>query len=206
MKKTDIILLTGLFASIVFTNFCDFGRTLYDIEHDVLRMHILANSDSEEDQELKLAVRDRLLEKSDELFGGCDSLEQMKQRADEKKDEINAIALDVIHQRGYDYPVETQVVNMKFDARPYGNITMPAGDYDALRVTIGEAEGHNWWCVMYPPLCIPAAEEVSADEERAGEYFTDKELDVMENPEDYQVKFKCAQWFDSIGKFFGGLF
>ncbi|MGN0614358.1 MAG: stage II sporulation protein R [Porcipelethomonas sp.] len=206
MKKTDIILLTGLIGSIAFTNFADFGSTLYSIENDVLRMHILANSDSEEDQQLKLSVRDKLLEKSGEIFGGCETLEEMKQCAQEKKEEINSIALDVIHQNGYDYTVDTQVVNMEFDAREYGDITMPAGNYDALRVTIGEAEGHNWWCVMYPPLCLPAAESVEADEKTAEEYFSSKQLDVMENPEDYKVKFRCAEWFASLKKAIGSWF
>lgn len=200
MKKTDIILSAGLISAILFTNFTDFGKTLYSIENDVLRMHILANSDSKEDQELKLCVRDRLIEKSDEIFEGCNTLEEMKACAEEKKEEINDIALDVIHEKGYNYTVDTQVVNMEFDSREYGEITMPAGNYDALRVTIGEAEGHNWWCVMYPPLCIPAAEKVTTDKKTAEDYFDKKQLDVMENPEEYQVKFKCVEWYDSLKK------
>ncbi|MBE6845112.1 MAG: stage II sporulation protein R [Ruminococcus sp.] len=200
MKKTDIILLSGLMASILFTNFFDFGKTLYSIENEVLRMHILANSDSEEDQSLKLCVRDRLLENSDELFGECETLEQMKECAEEKKEEISAIALDVIHEKGYNYTVDTEVVNMEFDNREYGDITMPAGNYDALRVTIGEAQGKNWWCVMYPPLCLPAAENVVADDKKADEYFDEKQMDVMQNPEKYQVKFKCLEWFSTVKK------
>lgn len=200
MKKTDIILSAGLISAILFTNFTDFGKTLYSIENDVLRMHILANSDSKEDQELKLCVRDRLIEKSDEIFEDCNTLEEMKACVEEKKEEINDIALDVIHEKGYNYTVDTQVVNMEFDSREYGEITMPAGNYDALRVTIGEAEGHNWWCVMYPPLCIPAAEKVTADKKTAEDYFDKKQLDVMENPEEYQVKFKCVEWYDSLKK------
>lgn len=200
MKKTDIILLAGLASAMLFTNFTEFGKTLYSIENDVLRMHILANSDSEEDQNLKLCVRDRLLENSQELFGECSSLEEMKACAIEKQDQIKEIALDVIHEKGYNYTVDTQVVNMEFDTREYGDITMPAGKYDALRVTIGKAQGHNWWCVMYPPLCLPAAEEVNADMNTAEEYFDEKQLDVMENPEKYQVKFKCVEWYRALKK------
>lgn len=202
MKKTDIILLTGLIASIIFTNFSDFGSTLNSIEHDVLRLHILANSDSSEDQQLKIQVRDKLLEKSEEFFGGCETLEQMKESAEEKKEEINSVVLDVIHENGFDYSANTQVVNMEFDTREYGDITMPTGDYDALRITIGDAMGHNWWCVMYPPLCLPAAENVESDNKKADEYFDKKQLDVMENPDDYQVKFKCVEWYKSIKKWF----
>ncbi len=200
MKKTDVILLMGLLGSIVFTNFADFENTLGSIEQDVLRMHILANSDSEEDQALKLCVRDKLLEKSDEFFGECKTLEDMKLCAEQKREEINDIVLDTIHEKGYDYTACTQVVNMEFDAREYGGITMPAGSYDALRVTIGEAQGHNWWCVMYPPLCIPAAENVDSDMKKADEYFDEKQLDVMKNPDEYEVKFKCVEWYHSIKK------
>jgi len=206
VKKTDIILFTGLIGSIIFTNFADFGKTLYSIENEVLRMHILANSDSKEDQSLKLCVRDRLLEKSDEIFGDCETLEDMKKCAEQKKSEINSIALDVIHEKGYDYSVDTQLVNMDFDVRQYGDITMPAGKYDALRITIGEAEGRNWWCVMYPPLCIPAAEEVEVNENKADEYFDCKQKDIMENPDDYCVKFKCVEWFRSIKRGFSNFF
>lgn len=200
MKKTDIILIAGLLGSIIFTNFADFENTLGSIRQDVLRMHILANSDSKEDQNLKLCVRDELLEKSEELFGECKTLEDMKICAEEKKDEINSLVLDVIHEKGFDYTANTQVVNMEFDAREYGDITMPAGTYDALRITIGNAQGHNWWCVMYPPLCLPAAENAEADMENANRYFNEKQLDIMENPDDYEVKFKCVEWYNSIKK------
>lgn len=200
MKKIDLIIVMGLIGSIVFTNFTEFGKALESIEQDVFRMHILANSDSEEDQALKLCVRDKLLEKSDEFFGECKTLEEMKYCAEEKKDEINLVVLDVIHENGFNYTAQTQVVNMEFDTREYGDITMPAGTYDALRVTIGEAEGHNWWCVMYPPLCLPAAENVKADINIAYEYFDEDQLDIMENPNDYEVKFKCVEWYRSLKK------
>lgn len=195
MKKTDIILITGLASAMLFTNFTQFGKTLYSIENNVLRMHILANSDSKDDQDLKLCVRDRLLENSEELFGECNSLEEMKACAIEKQDQIKEIALDVIHEKGYNYTVDTEVVNMEFDAREYGDITMPAGKYDALRVTIGEAKGHNWWCVMYPPLCVPAASE---DENLQEEYFTEDEKEMLNDPQKFRYKLKCLEWLSEL--------
>lgn len=200
MKKTDIILLSGLIGAIIFSNFASFKSTLSGLEKGVLRMHILANSDSEEDQQLKLKVRDRLLECSDDLFGGCDTLDKMKKTAAEKIDDINAVVYDVIKENGFDYGFHTEIANMNFDERVYGDITMPAGNYDALRITLGEAKGHNWWCVMYPPLCIPAAEDVTSDEKSAEEHFTKDELDIMKNPENYRVKFKCVEVFNNIKK------
>lgn len=198
MKKTDVILFTGLIGSIIFSNFAGFEKNLDNIEHEVLRMHILANSDAEYDQNLKLKVRDRLLENSDVIFAGCESLEEMKVKANENLSEINDIVLEVIHENGYNYTAQTQLVNMEFDTREYGDITMPSGKYDALRVTIGEAEGHNWWCVMYPPLCIPAAEKVESDEKTAEDYFDAEELDIMKNPEKYEVRFKCVEMFKEL--------
>lgn len=198
MKKTDIILLGGLISAILFSNFASFENTLNNIENDVLRLHILANSDSVSDQNLKIKVRDRLLENSEELFGECDTLEEMECTAEEKLDEINNIVLEVIDENGFDYTAQTNLVNMEFDNRVYGGMTMPAGNYEALRITIGEAEGHNWWCVMYPPLCIPVAESVVTDENTAEKYFSEDELDIMENPQNYKVKFKCAEVFRNI--------
>ena len=148
MKKFDVVLILGCLGAVLFSDFSGVNRTLESIKSDVLRMHILANSDSEEDQALKLKVRDRLLECSEDIFGGADSLEEMKKKAGTKLDKINSIVGEVIHENGYNYSSEAKLVNMDFDTREYGEITMPAGKYDALRITIGEAEGHNWWCVM----------------------------------------------------------
>ena len=202
MKKTDIILLLGMAGAIAFTNIFGVGRTLYSLERDVLRLHILANSDTDEDQQLKLAVRDKLLENSEELFGGCDTLDEMKVRAREKQSEINDIALSVIHEKGYDYSVKNSVVNMEFDDRTYGDMTMPSGTYDALRVKIGSGKGHNWWCVMYPPLCLPAAEEVHADKQKADDYFNDQQIDMLENHDDYKVRLWCVDFFKKIFSLF----
>lgn len=200
MKKTDVILLSGLIGAILFTNFAGFESKIAGFEREVLRMHILANSDSKEDQELKIKVRDELLSHSDEIFSGCADLDDMKEAAEENLEYINNIALGVISENGFDYGAESNIVNMEFDERVYGDITMPAGNYDALRITIGEAKGHNWWCVMYPPLCIPAAECVESDTSAAQEYFSAEEMNVLENPQEYKAGFKCAEMFRSLKK------
>lgn len=198
MKKFDIVLLAGFLGALVFSDLSGVNRTLERLQSGVLRMHILANSDSKEDQELKLKVRDRLLECSEEIFGGAENLEEMKAKAEDKLGSINEIVEEVIRENGFDYGAETKLVNMEFGVREYGDITMPAGDYDALRITIGEAEGHNWWCVMYPPLCLPAAEEAEGDISAAEKYFDGDEADMMENPEDYEIRFKCIDIFKKI--------
>ena len=158
MKRLELILLAGLLGAILYANVSSVSRTVDKLQAQVLRLHILANSDSEEDQALKLAVRDRLLSCSEELFGDAQTLEEAYDAAQSKLDRIREIARQVVQEQGFTYDVEAELVEMPFDERVYEDLTMPAGEYEALRITIGEAEGHNWWCVVFPPLCLSAAE------------------------------------------------
>ncbi|MCL2056427.1 MAG: stage II sporulation protein R [Oscillospiraceae bacterium] len=145
MKKIHIILLPLLVFSVMLHAYAGFEQEYSNIRAQMLRLHVLANSDSEEDQALKLKVRDALLAQTEDLgqAGGLVRLEEAARR------EIRA--------NGYDYPVKAELVNMFFPTRRYDDITVPAGRYNAVRLTIGEGGGENWWCVMYPPMCIPAA-------------------------------------------------
>lgn len=192
MRKLETAMCLGLILAIFLGSFSGFAGKLENLQHNVLRLHILANSDSDYDQNLKLKVRDRLLEESDNLFQGCETLEEMKKRASEQKDTIRRIAKSVLEENGCQEDVAVQLVQMQFDTREYDEITMPAGCYDALRILIGKAEGHNWWCVMYPPLCLPVAEpEIWFDADTA---------DILENPQKYEVKFKCVELWDELMK------
>ncbi len=200
MKKFHTLILTaGFILTIIISNSVGFikdGRKLDQLRESVLRLHILADSDSEEDQRLKLCVRDALLERSGELFGEADDLESAEEAALEALPEIVDIAEDTLRAQGCDSPVRAYLADMEFDERVYGNITMPAGKYRALRIEIGEAKGHNWWCVMYPPLCIPAAEEVESRNEK--EYFDEKELDIVYRPKKYRIKFAIWDKFKKL--------
>lgn len=190
MRKLETAMCLGLILAIFLGSFSGFAKKLDDLRHDVLRLHILANSDSDYDQNLKLKVRDRLLEESGNLFQGCETLSQMKQRAEEKQDTIRMIAKSVLEENGCQEDVTVQLVQMDFDTRVYDEITMPAGCYDALRILIGKAEGHNWWCVMYPPLCLSVAEpEV---------YFDTDTVEILEHPQKYEVRFKCVELWDEL--------
>lgn len=196
MKKIDIALLIGLAAAIVLTNFTAFSKTYDALRGDVLRLHILANSDSEEDQALKLKVRDEILKESAEFFPENATLPQTKAAVQAHLGEIQTLAEKTVQESGYAYRVECALVNMEFDERVYEDFTMPAGKYDALRVTIGEANGHNWWCVMYPPLCLPAAEK----EENLKDYFTKDEIAMLKQPQRFKVEFKCVELFEKLKK------
>lgn len=180
----------SLILVIFMGSFSGFANKLENLQHDVLRLHILANSDSEDDQHLKLKVRDKLLEESEKLFQGCQTLDDMKQRAIEKKDTIRLLAKSVLEENGCHEDVAVQLVQMEFDTREYEELTMPAGCYDALRILIGKAEGHNWWCVMYPPLCLPVAEPEI--------YFDTDTVEILENPQKYEVRFKCVEVWNEL--------
>lgn len=220
MKRIDIALILGIVLAIATTNLNSFNENLKGMQDSVLRLHILANSDSTEDQNLKLKVRDNILEFAPELFSDTDSIDEVESIAKARLCEIEQSAKSVIEESGYDYSVNCELVNMDFEAREYGEITMPSGKYDALRVTIGEAEGQNWWCVMYPPMCVPPAshiedepledveevadeEEIAVDEEVQEEFFSSEEKDILENPEEYEIRFAIVEIYDAIKDFLG---
>lgn len=215
MKKfTGIIMAAGLLLTVLISNIGSFisdGRKLDELRGSVLRLHILANSDSDEDQRLKLCVRDALLEQGNRIFGEAQSLESAEVLAQDNLGEIERIAEKTLRAQGCSATVKAELTDMYFDDRVYGDITMPAGEYRALRIEIGEAKGHNWWCVMYPPLCIPAAcgaeteenlinekETIKKDKNIEEEFFDEDERDIMYHPKKYRVRF--ALW-DKIKSF-----
>ena len=161
-------MLAGTVLAILFTvSFTTFADTCAEIRSDTLRLHILANSDSAADQSLKLAVRDEILRETGGVFAQASTKQQAVSAASAAKDRIRAAALRVVRQKGYSYSVTVQLVKMHFKTtryeRPAGAVTLPAGEYDAVRVIIGEGAGHNWFCVLFPQLCLPAAEEKNTD-------------------------------------------
>ncbi len=204
MRRFEIAAVIGIIGAIFCGSTAEFAEKVEGLREDVLRLHILANSDTEEDQALKLHVRDTLLEASETLFVGCDTPEEMRERAAEQQETIRLLAQDAVEDCGYDYDVAVQLVNMEFDAKQYEEITMPAGAYDAVRILIGEAEGQNWWCVMYPPLCIPSEAVVEVDEEAAETYFDEETEDILEHSQKYEIKFKCLEWWEKLVDFVKG--
>lgn len=203
MKKyTGFVMAAGMLLTILISNVISLvndGRRLDELRSSVLRLHILANSDSDEDQRLKLCVRDALLEHSEELFGGADSLDDAELIAEKNLHEIQRIARETLDSQGSGQAVSARLVDMHFDERIYGDITMPEGDYRALRIEIGRACGHNWWCVMYPPLCLPVACDVVDNKSAEENFFNDDELDIMYHPKKYRIRF--AVW-DKLKKLF----
>ncbi|MEE1261597.1 stage II sporulation protein R [Ruminococcus sp.] len=169
------------------------------ISDDTFRLHILANSDSEADQSLKLKVRDRVLEYTEELFESAPDKNAAESAVRDNLQSIANIAYGEVLRSGFDYPVRAEVTRMYFTTRYYDNYTLPSGMYDALRISIGAAEGHNWWCVMYPSICLSSATE---REDRAKQVYSDSEYEIVAD-EKYEYKFKVVELFEQLKALFG---
>lgn len=161
------------------------------VRADTLRLHILANSDSEADQALKLAVRDAILAAEGPLFGQADTQEEALAAARAALPLIEQTARAEIARRGYDYPVTAKVENLYFATKDYDAFTLPAGRYDAVRVEIGEHKGRNWFCVLFPPLCVPAA--LDADD---GPSYDEDEDAAVKTP--YKIKFAAVEAVERV--------
>ena len=174
-----------------------------DIANSVFRLHVIANSDSTEDQNLKLKVRDELLSYMNGLSKNCSSKEEVIKMAEEHIDELNEIASNVIYDNGFDYGVDVEIGTSDFPTKYYGDIALPAGTYDALRVKIGDASGKNWWCVMFPPLCfvdVSSGVVPDSSKEEMKESLNDEEYDLISKTDSDEItfKFKLVEFFQNL--------
>lgn len=189
-------LICGFIISVL-CSFVSFSGKCEDISDKILRLHIIANSDSFEDQNLKLKVRDRILKDFGVEIANVHNMNDAEILARENLEKIKLSAQDEISRNGFDYKVNVELINMHFNTRVYTDVTLPAGNYDALRVTIGEAKGKNWWCVMFPPMCIPAAEE----KREISEVLNESESKIVTNFGDYKIEFKIVEVFSRARDF-----
>lgn len=200
---------------------CNKGELIEDISSKIIRFHVIANSDGELDQNLKLKVRDEVLKYIQPLLKDSYDINQSREILKEKDEKIIEIAKKVIAENGYDYKVETTLTKENFPVKTYGNITLPQGEYEAYRIIIGSGEGHNWWCVMFPPICFVdiTKGEVAYEEteKEMGRVLSEEELRMIENKIDLSedekakildttednevvVKFKIGEMFKSLFK------
>ncbi len=192
IKPWRTALLMGLIITLLLQSTL-LAQQCNGIRDKVLRLHILANSDSTQDQHLKYLVRDALLTQGGHILQGAHTKEQAIARLQEHLPELTRIARQTLIEQGDDSAVTCTVQPTYFATRTYETVTLPAGNYTALRVVIGEGNGQNWWCIMFPNLCIPAAAESPPTES----YFTAGQTDLMEHGQRYQVKFKAVEWFQA---------
>lgn len=194
MRKKEWFVLIACIISIACSCVCSFGEECSFIRENTLRLHILANSDSPADQALKLKIRDAVLSHSGELFSGCDTRQKVVSAAQEQLSDIQRIAEQTAMHNGYDLPVTVSVTDMFFETRRYDNVLLPAGTYTAVRIELGEAAGKNWWCVLYPPLCVSAAQTGFTEEEAQ---ISDSLLQQEELPR-YRVRLAVVEWWESL--------
>lgn len=193
-KLIDISLACGLIAAIFFSmlGFTDACKELYD---NIIRIRIIVNSDSDADQALKLQIRDAVLEDSKTVFSDVDGYESAVIRASENLDRFRDIAECVVRENGFDYDVALSVRDEYFDTRVYDDFTLPAGTYTSLVFTVGEGKGHNWWCVVYPEVCVGACSGELTDS------VSEASADFAYRADEYVVKFKIVELFESVKKF-----
>lgn len=187
-----LLILYVCISAVSYTN-----AVTTDIADSVFRLHVIANSDSAEDQNLKYIVRDKVIEYMSSISQNASSKEDVIEIAKANLDKIQAIASQTIRENGYTYSVNVEVGNFSFPSKRYGDITLPPGYYDALRIKIGEAEGQNWWCVMFPPLCfVDVTSGVVPDESKEimKENLSKEEFDLIsKNSNEVKVKFKIVE-------------
>lgn len=176
----------------------------------VLRLHVLANSDSEEDQALKLKVRDSILTASAPIMEGCETREDAIAAVNAAIPTLTAAANETIKNEGFDYPVSIELCEEDYPTKNYESFCFPSGSYLSLRVLIGEAEGQNWWCVLFPPLCLSAAtEQNEAEDAFIAVGLTDDQYKIITETDSptYQVRFKILETIEDtkrdINEFFG---
>lgn len=191
LKRWELALMAGILVSLAAGSWL--GQEQTELSDSVIRLHIVANSDSQEDQALKLAVRDRVLAQAEELYPQGATLEEARAALEGHLNQLAAAGRAVVEEQGYDYPVAAQLTDCWFPTKEYEDFALPAGNYTALQVTIGEGEGQNWWCVAFPPLCLGAASETVEEAAQAG-YFTPEQKGLItgEN-EGYVLKFKSLE-------------
>ncbi|MEF9840370.1 MAG: stage II sporulation protein R [Lachnospiraceae bacterium] len=202
-KKTSRILVIAIVAAGVITGWvgnqmqlrakAHWRETQQHMAQEVLRFHVLANSDSKQDQALKMQVKEAVLSFMSSQLTQPANLEETRKWAIGHCDEIEKIGRKIIKKEGYQYPIKAEVNTCHFPDKTYGDVTFPAGNYQALRIEIGEAKGQNWWCVLYPNLCFIDATNAVVPEEGKEELKTvlsSEEYELVTATSDFKIK-----WF-----------
>ena len=189
--KISLLLIFLLFSYTLVCAISYVSATSSDISDSVFRLHVIANSDSTEDQNLKYKVRDNLLKYMNTICRNCSSKQEAIEKVYEYQDEFKQIALNTIKDEGYSYNVNIEIGNFKFPTKHYGDISLPAGFYDALKVEIGEAKGQNWWCVMFPSLCfVDISSGVVPDDSKQDlqNTLSDEEYSLISDTSNYGIQ------------------
>lgn len=193
IRMIEISVALGLVLTLLFS-VVSFGLTCNNIRSEVVRLHILANSDSDIDQNIKLIVRDKLLQSGNELFSGNMAVETAYGILSDNRDTVEAYINNILIEEGFNYTSNVYLVKEYYPTRSYETFTLPAGEYLSLKIILGNGEGHNWWCVMFPPLCLPAASQ-NTD---LNAVFNDECVEIIKYSDKYEIRFKIVEIFERI--------
>ena len=205
-SKVKMVIILS-FLLFIYTSICAISyaqNVSNDIANSVFRLHVIANSDSEEDQNLKYIVRDNLLSYMNEICSDCSNKDEVIKLVYSHSGEFEKIAQNTIYEQGYSYDVKINIGNFEFPTKKYGDISLPAGLYDGLKVEIGEAKGQNWWCVMFPPLCfVDISSGIVSDESKdlMENNLNEEEFALVSDSsnQEMQFKFKLIEFFQEHG-------
>lgn len=200
----SLLILSLLLIFVCISAYSYVSAVSYDIASSVFRLHVIANSDSKEDQDLKYLVRDSLLNYMNSITSNSSTKQEAIDLANEHINNFYKIAEETIKNAGYDYSVNITIGEYNFPTKQYGDVSLPAGTYDALRVEIGSASGRNWWCVMFPPLCfVDVSSGIVPDDskEMLQDGLSDEEYDLIttsDNSNDINFKFKIIEFIEGL--------
>lgn len=198
LKDISIAMVLSLLFSLA-AAFSHFNTACEDMRANVLRLHIIANSDSGEDQAIKLAVRDAILESSKEIFKESNDLDSAIACAGKSLPYITDIANGVLKSGGFSYMANAVIGDSYFETREYDDFTLPAGTYKSLIVRLGKSAGHNWWCVIYPGVCLSCASNAKLEDS-----VKKTSADIAKNSKKYVMRFKSVEIYEDIKKKFSG--
>lgn len=207
--KDKKIIFVSVILGVIFTSIVTYTATYSEevrkgIADRVLRFHVIANSDCDYDQRLKLSVRDEVLNTYREELKKCGNVMETKEFFNKNINDVKALAEKVVRREGYDYEVNAFIGKSVFPTKKYGDVAFPAGEYDALKIEIGEAKGRNWWCVMFPPLCFVDVSHNKISEESKNELYNilpEEEYGIVTSPENsnsFKVKFKIVELWEEL--------
>lgn len=202
MKRWELALMCGVLCALALGGWLD--REQERLADQVIRLHVIANSDSPEDQALKLEVRDQVLAHAEELYPAGADRTAAAAAIQEHLPELAASGQRVLEERGCDYAVRAELTETWFPTKEYEDFALPAGEYTALRVVIGEGAGQNWWCVAFPPLCLGAASETVEEAAQAGRFTDDQAALMTGETQGYVLKFKAIELWEGLKRLTGG--
>ncbi len=197
MKSISKALCVAFILSVLIS-MLPFEAECSDISTQVFRLHILANSDENTDQQLKLKVRDEILKYTNNLYNKAETKEDTIAITGDNLENILKIAQNTVKESGFNYKISGKITKDYFTTRYYENITMPSGYYDTLEIKIGSGNGKNWWCVMYPTLCIGSA----ADDSKLKNQLSDSQYQIVSGEDKYEFKFKIVEYYEKFISYF----